>query len=168
MSFCKYGPHRSNLGARKSLKGNSTETVRLCDSLYYLRSWNLEFWLPWWPRIPNFYLLSLSILAGKNPMDREAWRAIVHGVTKSRMHMKRSRAWVIWSRFVWSKGIYSLMFIEVEKLPPQDHTIKDCNKSRLIISKGYIQTLVSPNLRATAAEVGSPGQANLLSFLLSR
>ena len=26
-----------------------------------------------------------SILAWKNPMDREAWWAIVHGVTKSRM-----------------------------------------------------------------------------------
>ena len=37
------------------------------DSLYYLRSWNLEFWLPWWSRIPNFYLLNLSILAGKIP-----------------------------------------------------------------------------------------------------
>ena len=59
----------------------------------------------------------------ENPMEREAWWAIVHGVTKSRIHIKRSRAWVTWSRFVWSKGMYSLIFIDVEKLPPQEHTI---------------------------------------------
>ena len=30
-----------------------------------------------------------SVLAWKNPMDREAWRATVHSVTKSQTRLKR-------------------------------------------------------------------------------
>ena len=48
--------------------------------------------IPGWGRSPGGGNCNSCQSWLANPMDREAWRAIVHGVTKSRMHMKRSRA----------------------------------------------------------------------------
>ena len=45
-----------------------------------------------------------SILAWKNPMDREAWWATAHRVTKSRTRLSNSHTWLIYRLPRWLSG----------------------------------------------------------------
>ena len=48
--------------------------------------------IPAWGRSPGGGSCNSHQSCLANLMERKAWWAIVHGVTKSHMHMKRSRA----------------------------------------------------------------------------
>ena len=97
------------LGVRGRLEGINWETGMDIDTLLCIK-WGfpgdslvknlpasardvdlIDIWvrkIPWrrkWQPTPVFLYGKSSILAWKSPMDREAWLATVHGVTKSDM-----------------------------------------------------------------------------------
>ena len=65
-----------------------------------------------------------SILAWRIPMDRGAWRAIVHGVTKSRTRLKQ-----LSSTFINFCKVLSTLLMRSDILFLTSIDIKDCSKS---------------------------------------